>query len=124
MQYIIDKYVDTYFSSEWYSFFRYLEGNGRLSIFDNKLPGKKWAYSFIKRHKSKLAYRVVQNIKPSRAEKTPDEMNEYFTNLQLSLEGVPSDNILNYDETNLTDDPGVPKVLIQKRSEIPRKCIK
>lgn len=28
---------------------RYLEANGRLSIFNNKLPGKKWAYSFIKR---------------------------------------------------------------------------
>nr|XP_034827094.1 uncharacterized protein LOC117984578 [Maniola hyperantus] len=25
--------------------YRYLEGNGRLSIFNNKLPGKKWAYS-------------------------------------------------------------------------------
>ncbi|XP_026724784.1 uncharacterized protein LOC113505893 isoform X2 [Trichoplusia ni] len=102
---------------------RYLEGNGRLTIFDNKLPGKKWAYSFIKRHKSKLAYRVVQNIKRSRAEKSPDEMKEYFTNLQLSLKGVPSDNILNYDETNLTDDPGSQKCLFKRGVKYPERVL-
>lgn len=103
--------------------FRYLEGNGRLSIFNNKLPGKKWADSFIKRNKSKLTYRVTQNIKRSRAEKSPDEMKDYFTNLKLSLEGIPSENILNYDETNLTDNPGVQKCLFRRGVKYPERVL-
>ncbi|KAL4706478.1 hypothetical protein ACJJTC_015676 [Scirpophaga incertulas] len=74
---------------------RYLEVNGRLSIFNNKLPGK-MSYTFSKRNKSDLTYRVIQNIKRSRAEKSPKEMEEYFKNLKLSLEGICNENILNY----------------------------
>ncbi|XP_045766027.1 uncharacterized protein LOC123867805 [Maniola jurtina] len=103
--------------------YRYLEGNGRLSIFNNKLPGKKWAYSFIKRNKPKLTHRVIQNIKRSRAEKSPDEMRDYFTNLKSSLEGVPSENILNYDETNLTDNPGVQKCLFRRGIKYPERVL-
>lgn len=32
-------------------------------------------------------------------------MSQYFENLRESLEGVPPANIINYDETNVTDDP-------------------
>ena len=31
--------------------------------------------------------------------------NDYFENLAVSLENIPAQNIYNYDETNLTDDP-------------------
>lgn len=104
-------------------FFRYLEANGRLFIFDNKLPGKKWAYSFLKRNKSVLTYRMTQNIKQNRAEKSPDEMKEYFKNLKSSLENVPSANILNYDETNLTDNPGVQKCLFKRGVKYPERVL-
>ncbi|XP_052740496.1 uncharacterized protein LOC128199899 [Bicyclus anynana] len=103
--------------------YRYLEGNGRLSIFNNKLPGNKWAYSFIKRNKPKLTYRVIQNIKRSRAEKSADEIKDYFTNLKLSLEGVSNENIINYDETNLTDNPGVQKCLVRRGVKYPERVL-
>ncbi|RVE47096.1 hypothetical protein evm_008280 [Chilo suppressalis] len=102
---------------------RYLANNGRLSIFNNKLPGKKWAYSLVKRNKSKLTYRVIQNIKRSRAEKTVVEMEEYFKNLQSSLKDVPNENILNYDETNLTDNPGAQKCLFKRGVKYPERVL-
>lgn len=36
-------------------------------------------------------------------------MKIYFQNLQQSIDGVPPGNIINYDETNFTDDPGSQK---------------
>lgn len=101
----------------------YLGANGRAAVFDNKLPGKKLAYSFIKRHKSELTHRATHNIKRSRAEKNPEEMVSYFNNLQQSLEGIPKENILNYDETNLTDNPGVKKCLFRRGVKYPERVL-
>lgn len=44
-------------------------------------------------------------------------INNYFENLQSCVEGVPPCNIINYDETNFTDDPGAIKVVIKRRSK-------
>ena len=38
-------------------------------------------------------------------------LNQYFDNLETTLTGVPYDNKMNYDETNLSDDPGKRMVL-------------
>lgn len=38
-------------------------------------------------------------------------MKSYFTELNKSLTNVPPENIIIYDETNLTDDPGRKKIL-------------
>lgn len=43
-----------------------------------------------------------------------DTIKEYFIELAKSLNGVSAYNILNYDETNLTDDPGWKKILIKR----------
>lgn len=42
---------------------------------------------------------------------------EYFSNLRETLEGVPDTNIVNYDESNMSDDPGRVKVLCRKGSK-------
>jgi hypothetical protein len=42
------------------------------------------------------------------------EVNNFFDRVEKELEGVPPENIWNYDETNLTDDPGA-KIVIFKR---------
>ena len=44
-------------------------------------------------------------MRAARAEVTPSVINNYFENLTVSLEHIPAQNIYNYDETNLTDDP-------------------
>lgn len=85
----------------------YLEERGVvLTVFKNNLPGREWAAAFLKRHKDRLTKRHCQNIKRSRAEKSPEEFEAYFQNLEKTLQGVSPASILNYDETNLSDNPG------------------
>lgn len=58
---------------------------------------------FIKRHACELTVRTCKNIKKVAFNRD----NRYFDNLQIVTKDVPSCNILNYDETNLSNDPGV-----------------
>jgi len=73
---------------------------------NGNLPGKDFSYSFLKRHRDVLAQRLCENIKRSRAAVSRTTGGSYFANLEEELVGVPACNILNYDETNLSDDPG------------------
>lgn len=41
-------------------------------------------------------------------------ISNLFDNIEESLRGIPSTNIINYDETNFTDDPGSSKVIVRK----------
>jgi len=40
-----------------------------------------------------------------------------------SIEGVPPENLLNFDETNLSDDPGRKKVLMKKGTKYPERIM-
>lgn len=76
------------------------------------MPGERWARNFIARHN--MTKRTTQNIKRSRASKTVADLNEYFKNLECSLQNVPPSHLQNYDETNLSDDPGSSKTIFKK----------
>ena len=78
--------------------------------FSNNLPGVDWCHSFLKRNHV-LANRLTSNIKTSRAQVSPEIIESYFYNLKATVKDVLPGNIINYDETNLTDDPGTQKVL-------------
>jgi hypothetical protein len=80
-------------------------GDRQVAQFKNNMPGDEWVRSFLNRHADILTQRVCQNINRSRAAVSDTIVAEYFCNLETSLEGVPPRNIINYDETNLTDDP-------------------
>ena len=41
----------------------------------------------------------------------PAVIEAYFFNLQKSIAGIPTANIMNYDETNLTYNPGHKKII-------------
>ncbi len=93
----------------------YLDRKGiRDARFKNNLPGQDWLNSFSMRHK--LVNRCADNVKPVRAEISSEDLSTYFRNLEETLEGVPSRNIFNYDETNFTDDPGVSKIVCRRGS--------
>lgn len=64
-----------------------------------------------------LKPRLAENIKRSQAAVSHTIINTYFDNLAVSLENIPPENIVNYDETNFLDDPGRTKVLIRKKSK-------
>jgi len=66
---------------------------------------------------------MCQNIKRSRAAVTPDDINKYFDNLTISLENVPPNNIINYDETNLSDDPGRKKIICKRGIKYPERVM-
>lgn len=80
--------------------------------FRNNLPGTDWAKHFIKRHKDKMAPRVAQNIKRNRAAVTSEDIVKYFNNLGETIADIPPHLIVNYDETNLCDDPGKKKFCV------------
>ena len=83
----------------------FLDRSGRREVrFKNNLPGVEWATSFLKRHSRVLSVRLCENIKRARAEVTKQTVEEFFQNIQGSLDGIPPSNIINYDETNFCDD--------------------
>ncbi|KAJ8940229.1 hypothetical protein NQ314_010792 [Rhamnusium bicolor] len=88
---------------------QYLDREGtRFIKFKDNLPGVEWGYAFLIRHRNLLRNRHCQNIKKRRAQKT-EEFVQYFTNLENIIKDIPPDRIVNYDATNLTDDPGTKK---------------
>lgn len=93
---------------------QYLNRKGvNIPCFANNLPGDNWTTFFLQRHQE-LSNRMSQNIKRARAEVNEAVITDYFQELAISIAEVPDENIINYDETNLTDDPGNEKVLVQR----------
>ena len=95
----------------------YLNSRGRIvKQFCNNFPSAKWAGSFLKRHKSELAAKTCQNIKRTKACVSAKEVTAYFNNLEKTLkdgEEIPPWNTFNYDETNLSDNPGAQEMHLQ-----------
>ncbi|KAJ8918213.1 hypothetical protein NQ315_014081 [Exocentrus adspersus] len=54
--------------------------------------------------------RLCENIKSCRAEICPDVISEYLDHLEVTIKDVSVVNIINYAETNLTDDPAKQKI--------------
>lgn len=91
----------------------YLDRKGVRSVLKNNLPGIEWCNLFLGRH-DELRQRNSDNIKRVRAELGPEVICSYFDHLETTLENVEADNIINYDETNLTDDPGKIRVIVRR----------
>lgn len=87
-----------------------------ISKLTNNVPGIDYVRAFVKRHQE-LSHRIANNIKRSRAAVDFECLKLFFDNIKKDLEGVPSINIFNYDETNFTDDPGLKKVICRKTSK-------
>lgn len=101
----------------------YLNKKGQTTNkFKNNIPSNEWVSSFIKRNAA-LSNRMCQNIKRARAELKPDDIRKYFGNLKNTLEGVPASHILNFDKTNLSDDPGVKKFVFRRGIKYPERII-
>ena len=52
------------------------------------------------------ALKVTASIKPARAAVTAEKIQNDFDNLKETIIGVDFQFIINYDETNLQEDPG------------------
>lgn len=87
---------------------------------DNR-PAKNWIKSFLERQRDVLKMRLSHNIKRARAGVTPDTITEYFKELEKSLEGIPPEAIINYDETSMQDNPGKSKVIVRRSCKNPEQ---
>lgn len=83
---------------------------------DNR-PARDWCRMFLKRWAATVKIRKPTNIKRSRANLHPDDVEAFFENIKPSMEGVAATHIFNYDETNLKDDPGAEKAFFQKETK-------
>lgn len=92
----------------------FLDGQPRKgNRFKKNYPGNDWYISFLKRH-TVLSSRLSENIKRSRASVSKETIFNYFGNLKESTKDVQAQFIINYDETNLTDDPGRSTVIVRR----------
>lgn len=102
----------------------YLDRIGRTEKrFKDNMPGKEFAWSFLERHKDSLAQRICQNIKRARAMVSVETINGYFEHLGETIKDVPVENILNYDETNLSDDPGRKLIIVKRGTKYPERVM-
>ena len=85
--------------------------------FASNFSGEDWLKGFINCHQ--LITRLTDNVKSARVEINADAINEYFDQLGIPMEGINLENCFNYDETNITDNPGAKKVIAHQV----RKCI-
>ena len=100
-----------------------LDSTGKtVTRFKDNLPGDDWAISFMQRHTNILSSRMCQNIGSKRAKVTPEDVMSFFHNFEESKD-VPSSHILNYDETNLTDDPGRQKLIFRRGCKYPERVL-
>ena len=99
----------------------YLDRTGTAhKVFKNNMPVIDWDRGLIKR--SQLKQRISDNVKAAWAEVNEDIINNYFNELESSLEGIPATHIFNYDETNIADDPGAKHVAVRRgRKKLERK---
>lgn len=106
-----------------------LDKQGRtVNMFQNNLPSCEWAHSFLKRHEADVTRRRCQNIKSVRASVSAASVSNYFDNLEKSLMNpdgtvVPPCNIFNYDETNLSDNPGSKKCIFKRGVKYPERIM-
>ena len=70
-----------------------------------------------------LTNRIATNIQRKRTQTSKEQLQEYFNNVEQGLKDVPASNILNYDETNLRDDPGTRKYVMKRGTKYLEKVM-
>lgn len=102
----------------------FLDRQGKsVKRFKENLPGRDFVYSFLNRHRKDLPARMCQNIKRSRAAVSRETVSDYFDELEKELKDIPSSNIINFDETNLSDDHGRRLVITRRGCKYPERIM-
>lgn len=92
---------------------QYLDKKGvTITRFSHNMPGTDWIKLFIKRRK--LSNRLADNVKPERTKIDRETLSPFFENLSKEVENVPPENIINYDETNVKNEPKSKTVLCRR----------
>lgn len=98
---------------------KYLDEAGRNKPrFRNNVPGEDWVRSFLARHED-LQPRIARNINYARSKVDPETVKAYFENLEETLREISLPNMINFDETNLSDDPGSAQAISKRGTKYP-----
>lgn len=99
---------------------QYLKNNKitKCDKFKNKMPGWDWGEGFLSRH-PELKASFARNISRKRAQVDKEKLDGFFENLEKELDGVPAQNIFNYDETGFHDNPQKGKYLFRRTCRNP-----
>lgn len=89
----------------------------------NNLPGPDWASNFIKRHKDRISNRLSANISTKRAMMNRQKLDDFFENARDIFINTDPSLIINFDETNLTDNPGAKKFIFKRGSKYPERVV-
>jgi hypothetical protein len=103
---------------------KYLDEQGRqVRRFVENTPGIEWGLAFLKRRKDIISSRLCQNISRKRKSVSEADVDSYFDNLLISTAGIPPENIINFDETGFTDNPGEKKCLFRRGCKYPERVM-
>ena len=86
------------------------------------MPGYKWSLSFLKCNPT-LKQRICQNLTTKLGSVDPAGIHSYLEHLGKELAGVDPKNIVNYDETNLSDDPGQKRCIFRQGVKYPERIL-
>ena len=91
-----------------------LDGLSIVSKWKDNYPGRDWVYGYKKR--DHLSSRMAGNIKQARAVENETMVKAFFKEFKefCRVNDIPPENIMNYEETNRTDDPGKKSVLVRR----------
>ncbi|KAI6651098.1 Laminin subunit alpha-1-like [Oopsacas minuta] len=85
--------------------------------FKQSMPEIEWIRSSLKRNKN-ISLRFSSNINKTKASLSSETINQFFNHMSKELDSIQPSNIWNYDETNLTDDPALPKLKRQEGNKV------
>ncbi|XP_065650631.1 jerky protein homolog-like [Hydra vulgaris] len=95
--------------------FNFLKNRNGLNSFNLQIPGNDWLNSFMKRNN--ISGRNASNIKQSRSKLGVEMISNFFDEFEKTYESlgdIQPSNVFNFDETNLSDDPGKKFVLVRR----------
>ena len=83
-----------------------LDGHSIVSKWKDNYLCRDWVYGFKKRNH--LSSRMAGNITRARAAVNETTVKAFFKEFKefCRVNDIPPENVMNYDEANLTDDPG------------------
>jgi len=100
----------------------YLDKKGATTRFQDNFPTHRFVDCFLKRHPD-LKLRRTNLIKRARAAVSVEAIEEFIANYEKVAAGVPPENIFNYDESCLRDDPGSKKCIFKRGTKYCEKVM-
>ena len=99
----------------------YLDNCGRKR-FPNNLQGVDWAQSFLDRHSQTLPVLLSEKLKGP-VQKLVKQLLGTIHSIKPFLENLPPNNIINNDQTNMSDDPGKQQIIVKRGNKHAEKMI-